>query len=157
MTYSQGTVKTKTTRSLSLSQGDEIRVGNRLVVYKSADAYMTTCRMRRKQNKKFRNALAREGYSFRKKSLWVSEAIHDFFSDAKWMHALSCLQDPEEKSEPEKINIDPALKPILEEGVNILNGINFKDASISEIIRHAIDMRVTRRGRYDGSIEEDDL
>lgn len=142
-------------RSLSLLTEEAPRLGNKPVIYKSADAYKTTCRMTRPQNKRFRSAIAREGYSVRKKSLWVSEALHDFFSDERWMDALSYIPDTEGKSEPEKFNLDPALKALLESGEKELERIGFKGASISEIIRNAIDMRVLRRGRYNASSEEE--
>lgn len=99
--------------------------------------------------------MAREGYSVRKKSLWVSEAIHDFFSDERWMDVLSYIPDAEGKSEPEKFNLDPCLKSFLEEGEKTLKDNGFKGACISEIIRNAIDMRVLRRRRYDASSEEE--
>lgn len=155
MTRSLGKTNRKTKWSLSLSHDETVKVGNTPVIYKSADAYKTTCRMTRSQNKRFRHALGREGYTVRRKSLWVSEAIHDFFSDARWMDTLSYLPDLEAKDEPEKFNLDPALRSLLEDGEKVLSAEGFKGASISEIIRNAIDMRVLRRGRYDASSHDD--
>lgn len=149
-----GGVNGKNKRSLSICNKETIIVGKKPVIYKAAEAYQTTCRMTRQQNKKFRNAMAREGYSVKKKSLWVSEAIHDFFSDAKWMDALSCFSDDKGKDEPEKFNLDPGLKPLLDEGERILQEAGFKGSCTSKLIRHAINMRILRRRRYDASLKE---
>lgn len=139
-------------RLLSLSQSDAIKPLSK--DYGGRRAYATTCWMSKEQSKRMREAMAREGYTPRKKSLWVSESINDFFTNEEWPESISYLTETINSKVNERLSLHPDLKEPLESGEEKLKQDGFASPSISKIIRKAVDIRILRKGRYNASTAE---